>query len=148
MLINELKDRIKQAMRDGNQLEKDLLRVVVGDLETEIARHGTLSDQEAEKVLRKMVKSNRETYQVLQGHEEKAVERSKLDQELAILEDFLPKSLSADEVETSLSDVLDSIRDAPQDGVATGLAMKHLKGVGAVVDGKVVSEVVKKLRAR
>ena len=146
MLINELKDRIKKAMVNGNELEKDLLRVVVGDLETEIARRGTLSDQETEKVLRKMVKSNRETYQVLQGHEEKVVERKKLDQELAILEGFLPKSLSADEVETALSDVLDSVRDAAQDGVAIGLAMKHLKGVGAIVDGKVVSEVVKKLR--
>ena len=147
MLLDKLKDRIKQAMRDKNALEKDLLRVVVGDLETEIARRGELSDAEAEKVLRKMVKSNRETYQALQGHANKADELAKLDQELALLESFLPKTLSADEVEAALAEVLGNIRDAAQDGVATGLAMKHLKGAGAVVDGKVVSEVVKKLRA-
>jgi len=146
MLLDQLKDRIKQAMRDKNVLEKDLLRVVVGDLETELARHGSLSDKDAEKILRKMVKSNRETYQALQGHAGKSDDLLQLEQELAILESFLPKSLSPEEVEVALAEVADSIREAAQDGVATGVAMKHLKSSGAVVDGKVVSEVVRKLR--
>ena len=146
MLLDQLKDRIKQAMRDKNVLEKDLLRVVVGDLETELARRGSLPDSEAERILRKMVKSNRETYQALQSVPEKADELVKLDQELVVLESFLPKSLSPEEVAAALADVIADLKSVEQDGQATGIAMKHLKSSGAVVDGKVVAEVVKQLR--
>ena len=41
----------------------------------------------------------------------------------------------------------DAIRAAGNDGQATGIAMKTLKASGAAIDGKLVGDVVRKMRA-
>ena len=46
----------------------------------------------------------------------------------------------------ALAPVVDALKAAGNDGQATGVAMKHLKSVGAVVTGKEVTAAVKKLR--
>ena len=46
----------------------------------------------------------------------------------------------------ALASVQDAIKAAGNDGQATGVAMKELKKLGAVVNGKDVSAAVKKLR--
>jgi uncharacterized protein YqeY len=93
--------------------------------------------------LRKLVKSNEETMGTLEDAEKKAI----LQREIQILNDFLPKSLSEDEVVAALAPVADSIRAASNDGQATGVAMKHLKASGALVDGRVVTKAVQRVRA-
>ncbi len=147
MMIDTLKKRIRQAMLDRNELEKDVLRVALGDLQTEEARAGELSDADAERILRKMVKSNRETQAALAGKPDKAGKVAVLEKELAILESLLPKTLSAEETEAALAPVREILCGAEKDGMATGLAMKHLKTAGAVVDGKLVAQVVAAMRA-
>lgn len=147
MLVDTIKKRVRQAMLDRNELEKGVLRVALGDLQTEEARKGELSDADAERILRKMVKSNRETHQALAGHADKANDLEVLDKELAILESLLPKTLSAEETEATLAPIADQLRAAEKDGMATGLAMKHLKATGVNVDGKIVAQVVAAMRA-
>lgn len=147
MMIETLKKRIRQAMLERNELEKGVLRVALGDLQTEEARAGELSDADAERILRKMVKSNRETHAALAGQPDKAAELDVLEKELAILESLLPRTLTAQETETVLEAVRELLCGAEKDGMATGLAMKHLKTTGAVVDGKVVAQVVTNMRA-
>lgn len=146
MIINVIKERIRQAMRDRNELEKDVLRVALGDLQTEEARAGSLSDADAERILRKMVKSNRETQAALRAHGGSEADLQRLAGELAVLDSLLPKTLSTEEVLRHLAPLRDQIRAADKEGVATGLAMKHLKAAGAVVDGKTVAQVVTQLR--
>lgn len=146
MMIETLKKRIRQAMLDRNELEKEVLRVALGDLQTEEARSGELSEADAERIIRKMAKSNRETQAVLEGQPGKAGEAEVLEKELAILESLLPKSLTVEEVAAALAPVRELLCGAEKDGMATGLAMKHLKAAGAVVDGKVVAQVVAAMR--
>jgi hypothetical protein len=43
--------------------------------------------------------------------------------------------------------VRDALRAEANDGKATGAAMKHLKSLGALVEGKDVSEAVRRVRA-
>ena len=68
-------------------------------------------------------------------------------EEIAVLESFLPKTLSVDEIVAALAAVADPIKAAGNDGQATGVAMKHLKSTSALVNGKDVSEAVKKIRS-
>lgn len=140
----ELKKRVLQAMRDKNELEKDLLRVLLGDLELAETRTGNeLSEKDEQQIVRRMVKSNQETAALTQD----PADVEKLKQELAILEALLPKTLSVAETIAALEPVADDLRAAGNDGQATGLAMKHLKPQGLQVDGKDVAAAVKQIRA-
>ncbi len=147
MLIDEIQTRVKQAMREKNTLERDVLRVALGDIQSEAARRGgELSDGDAQKVVRKMVKSLQETIDILdsRGGEDAAIDKARA--ERAVLESLLPQTLSPDQIEAALAPVADAVKAAGNDGQATGIAMKHLKATGAQVDGKDVAAVVGKIR--
>lgn len=143
MLIPQIKERMRAALKARRTLEKEILGVALGELETVEARKGSLSDEEGFAIVRKLVKSNRETLEVSQSAEQKKA----LEEEIVVLESLLPKALGPAEIEAALSGARDAIKGAGNDGQATGIAMKTLKAAGAVIDGKLVGEVVRKMRA-
>jgi uncharacterized protein YqeY len=143
MLLEELKQRMFQAMKAGRKVEKEILRVAIGEIETAESRSSEpLTDAASQAILRKLVKSNEETLSLTEDPEQQEV----LKAELETLREFLPKSLSVDAIVEALSAVSDAIARAPNDGAAVGVAMKALKAVGATVDGKAVAEAVRRLR--
>ena len=143
MLIDQIKARMFQAIKAKANVEKEILRVAMGEITTEAARPGRLgSDEEVQAILRKLVKSNEETLASTTEADKRAV----LTQEIEILNAFLPKSLSAQEITALLAPVVEQIKAAGNDGQATGIAMKQLKAAGAVVNGKDVTAVIKELR--
>lgn len=143
MLVDEIKKRIRQAMKDGHSVEKEVLRVALGEIQTAEARGTeTSSDETAAATVRKLIKSNEETA----GLTEDAGRKSVLEQEIAVLRSLLPQGLSVDAIVQALAVVRDPIRAASNDGQATGIAMKHLKAGGSSVSGKDVAEAVRRLR--
>jgi uncharacterized protein YqeY len=143
-LVETIRARVKDAMKARRDVEKTVLRVALGEVQSEEVRRGSsLDDGEVAKILRKLVKSNRETIAVT----EDAARKAELEEEVVVLESLLPKRLTEDEVVDALGPVADDIRGAKADGPAMGIAMKHLKSTGAAVDGKVVNAAVRKLRA-
>jgi len=143
MLIDQIKARMFQAIKAGAHVEKEILRVAMGEITTEAARPGRLgTDEEVQAILRKLVKSNEETLASTTDAERRAV----LNQEIAILAEYLPKSLGLAEIIAALSPVVEQIKAAGNDGQATGIAMKQLKSTGAVVNGKDVGAAIKELR--
>lgn len=143
MIIDEMKKRIMLAMKEKRDLEKEILKVALGEIQTAGARASRdLNDEEAIAIIRKLVKSNEET---LVGTSDTA-KRTVLEQENAILGTLLPKGLTVDEILEKLGPARDAIRAAGNDGQATGVAVKHLKGLGLNVPGSDVSQAVKSLR--
>ena len=143
MLVDQIKARMFQAIKAGAHVEKEILRVAVGEITTEAARPGRQgSDEEAQAILRKLVKSNEETLASTTDAEKRAT----LLKENEILSAFLPKSLSPEEIVVALAPVVEQIKAAGNDGQATGVAMKQLKVAGAIVNGKDVALVIKDLR--
>jgi len=143
MLIDQIKARMFQAIKAGATVEKEILRVAMGEITTEAARPGrTGSDEETLAILRKLVKSNEETLASTTEADQRAV----LQQEIEILGSYLPKSLSVPEITAALAPVLEQILAAGNDGQATGIAMKQLKSLGAAVNGKDVGAAIKELR--
>jgi uncharacterized protein YqeY len=142
-LVDQIKARMFQAMKAGNNVEKEILRVAMGEITTDAARPGRKGDDdETQAILKKLVKSNEESLQASQDEAQKATLRA----EIEILNAFLPKSLGVDEIVTALAPVAEAVKNAGNDGQATGVAMKHLKSLGAVVNGKDVSAAVRNLR--
>lgn len=144
MLIDDIKKRIIVAMKAQNKQERDILKVVLGDLQIQETRKAqALTDAETQQIIRKVIKGNGEMIAAVDDAE--VVER--MNQEIAILETLLPQSLSMDEIVAALDPVADAVKAAGNDGQATGVAMKHLKSNGAEVQGKDVSAAVRQLRS-
>ena len=143
-LVDQIKARMFQAIKAGNTVEKEILRVAMGEITTDAARPGKKGDdEETQAILKKLVKSNEESLEASQDETQKATLRAEID----VLNTFLPKSLGVPEIVTALAPVAEAIKAAGNDGQATGVAMKHLKSLGAVVNGKDVSAAVRQLRA-
>lgn len=131
------------AMKSGNVTEREILKVAMGEITTDAARPGKKGDDaESEAILRKLVKSNEESIEASQDEAQKAQLRA----EIEVLATFLPKSLGVPEIVAALSPVAEAVKAAGNDGQATGVAMKHLKTLGANVNGKDVSAAVRQLR--
>ena len=119
------------AFKSKNVIAKSILSVVKGEIQTVEKNTGSenLSDAEVTKILNKTVKSLKETISMAND------EKSKL--ELAIVEVYLPKQMSKDEVTAKVNELVGS-------GITQiGAIMKEFATLPA--DKKMVSEVVKEV---
>ena len=143
MLVDDLKKRIALAMKDRDQIAKDVLRVALGEIQTQEHRaNAPMSDEDAIAVVRKLVKSNEETLASSTGERAATLKR-----ENEILAALLPKRMTVEEIVDALAPQREAIRAAKSDGQATGVAMKHLKATGVSFDGSDAAEAVKRVRA-
>jgi uncharacterized protein YqeY len=143
MLVAELKKRIATAMKEKRVVEREILRVALSEIQLAENRAGAaLSEEDALKIVRKLMKSNSESIALAPEGELKL----KLVEENAILETLLPKRAGVEEIVAALAPVADAIKAAKSDGQATGVAMKHLKAAEMAVDGKDVAAAVGRMR--
>jgi uncharacterized protein YqeY len=143
MITEAIQARIKQAMKDGDTVTKDVLRVALGEIQMGEHRSNVkATEEEAVAVVKKLVKSVEETL----GLTPDGAAKDTLMQEVVILRSLLPATLGVAELVGLLADQVDALKAAKNDGAATGIAMKALKTKGAVADGKDVQEAVKQLR--
>ena len=145
-LIETLKAEIKTAMKDRDDVKKNVLRVALGDIQMEETRKGSCSEETAEKILRKIIASNTETMSACPD----SPRNPQLLRENEIVDVLLPKQWSVDEIVAFLTaqpGVIERIQGANADGPATGMAMGALKPSGAPVNGKDVSTAVAQIRA-
>lgn len=144
MFVEELKKRIASAVKEGDTVARDVLRLALGEIQTAEARkNAPLSDDDARAAIRKLVKSNQETLGMSQGERAETLRH-----EIDVLESLLPKALSPDAIVAALAEQRAAIEAAANDGQATGIAMKHFKASGATVNAADVTAAVKAMRAR
>jgi len=145
MLIDEIKTRMMRALRDRDEVVRNILGLAVGEIQTAEARaNRALGEDEAMAVVRKLVKSNEETL-ALSGTDD--ARAAGLRREIEALSALLPRSLSVEQIADALSPVADAIRAAKSDGQAMGVAMKHLKATGAIAGAPDVQQAVKRVRS-
>jgi uncharacterized protein YqeY len=144
VITDEIKARMKAAMVARDEVARNVLGVAFGEIQTAEARaNRALAEDEAMAVVRKLVKSNEET---LAHATDDGARSAELKREIEILSSLLPKALSAEAIAAALAPVTDAIRAAKNDGQAMGVAMKHLKSTGAVVESAAVQQAIKTLR--
>src|SRR4051812_20823213 len=147
-LLETLKGKLTEFRRAQKPIEMGVLQVVLGDASMIEARTGNkATDEEVEKLIRKTILGNQETLGILEQRNMTATENhAKLTTENALLQSLLPASLSVDEIVAALAGVTDAIKAAKNDGQATGVAMKHVKGQKLRAQGDDVAAAVKKIR--
>jgi hypothetical protein len=145
MLVDEIKKRVTAAMKSQDTVARDVLRLAIGEIQTAEARaSAALSEDDAVAAVRKLIKSNEETLAALAEADERT---AVLRHELEVLRALLPAQLTPAQIVEALAAQHDAIKSAKSDGQATGVAMKHLKSIGAAVDGKDVAVAVKQIRS-
>ncbi len=145
-LKSTIESEIKQAMLSKDKDRLRALRAIKSQIllaETEKGGSGDLSEDAEMKLLTKAAKQRRDSIEVFeqQGRDDLAsTEKSELD----VIESFLPKQLTEEEVEVEVKKVIDEVgASGPQDmGKVMGTATKKLAGKA---DGKVISSIAKKL---
>jgi uncharacterized protein YqeY len=148
VITDEIKARMLAAMQGRDAVAKNILGLALGEIQTAEARaNRALGEDEAMAVVRKLVKSNEETLGHVAHEKDDPSRAADLKREIEVLSSLLPKALSADAVAEALGPVTEALRAAKSDGQAMGVAMKHLKASGAVVESAAVQEAVKKVRS-
>jgi uncharacterized protein YqeY len=142
-LHDRLSEDLKLAMKSRDQLRKDVIRMIkAAILNKEVELKRDLDDAEMSRVMTTLVKQRRESveqFEKAQRTELAAKERK----EIEIIETYLPKPLSPQELETVVTSVVaetgsHSLKDM-------GMVMKAVMArlAGQSIDGKQVSELVK-----
>ena len=107
---------------------------------------GELKEEEETKLLQKMVKQRKDSLEIFQQQNRPELAR-KEEEEIAVIEKFLPKQLSAEEIKAALTKIIaETGASSPAEmGKVMGAATKQLAGKA---DGKTISALVKELLAQ
>jgi uncharacterized protein YqeY len=142
-LRDRLSEDLKLAMKARDQLRMDVIRMIkAAVLNKEVEMKKDLDDAEMSRIMTTMIKQRKESveqYEKGQRAELAAKER----QEISIIESYLPKALSADELERVVESVIreSGAGSAKDMGAVMKAVMARLAGQPA--DGKQVSDLVR-----
>ncbi|WP_029906800.1 GatB/YqeY domain-containing protein [Prevotella sp. 10(H)] len=148
-LFDRVSEDIKDAMRAKDKIRLEALRGMKKEfLEAKTAKGAgdELSDEAAIQILQKMAKQRRDSAEIYNGQNRADLAEKEL-AELAVIEAYLPKQLTQEELDTKISEIIAQVgATSPADmGKVMGVATKALAGLAA---GKAISETVKKLLSK
>ncbi len=133
---------LKEAMKAGNVEKVGVLRMLNASFQNrqiEKGKDAVLTDEDTLQVLMREAKKRRESVEAFtKGNRPELAEKEK--SELLIVEAYLPRQMSREEVVTEVDKVLAGLVDKSNAGLVMKAVMAELKGKA---DGKLISEVVK-----
>ena len=142
-LSNRLTEDLKLAMKSRDQLRMDVIRMIkAAVLNKEVELKRDLDDAEMSRVMTTLVKQRRESveqFEKAQRMELAAKERK----EIEIIESYLPKLLSPQEIEAIVTSVVAESGSRTLKDMGTVMKTVMARLAGQPVDGKQVSDMVK-----
>ena len=147
-LFETISDDIKKAMLAKDKVRLETLRGIKKEfLEAKTApgSDGELHDDKALKILAKMLKQRKETAEIYTQQNRAELAASEL-AEAAVIEEYLPKMMSDDELTAALKEIIAQVgaTSAKEMGKVMGVASKQLAGKA---EGRAISAKVKELLA-
>jgi uncharacterized protein len=139
---------MKEAMKAKNEAQLRGLRAIKAEIikaKTEPGANGEINEETEIKMLQKMAKQRRDSLEIYQ-QQGRADLAQKEQEEITIIERFLPAQLGAEELKKELQAIIaETGASSPADmGKVMGTATKKLAGRA---DGKAISAAVKELLA-
>ena len=147
-LQQKIEDDFKAAMKASNRLKVSVLRMVKAAIKNkQIEKRAELSEDDILSVLSSLSKQRMESIeQFSKGGREDLAEKER--QELAILQSYLPKQLTPEELDTI---IIEAIQESSAQGIIKDmgkvmrLVMPRVRGAA---DGKIVNQRVRELLER
>ena len=142
-LRDRLTEDLKLAMKARDQLRMDVIRMIkAAVLNKEVEMKKDLDDAEMSRIMTTMIKQRRESVeQYEKGHRAELAAKER--QEISIIESYLPKALSPEELAQTVEAVIreTGAGSAKEMGAVMKAVMARL--AGQPVDGKQVSDLVR-----
>jgi len=140
---------MKDAMKSKDEATLRGLRAIKAEIikaKTEPGAGGEISADKEISMLQKMVKQRKDSLEIYQQQSREDLAK-KEQEEIAVIERFLPKQLSEEELKSELKQIISETgASSPADmGKVMGAATKKLAGRA---DGKTISAAVKELLAQ
>lgn len=139
---------MKEAMKSKNEAVLRSLRAIKAEIikaKTEPGAGGEIDEATEQKFLQKMMKQRKDSFEIFtqQGRADLA---GKEKEEMDVIEKFLPKQLTEEEIKTAVKSIIaeTGASSAADMGKVMGVASKQLAGKA---DGKTISAIVKELLA-
>jgi uncharacterized protein len=148
-LEQKIMGEMKEAMKSKNEATLRALRAIKAEIikaKTEPGAHGEISEEKEVSMLQKMMKQRRDSLEIYQQQSRTDLAQ-KEQEEMAVIEKFLPQQLSGEELKTELQQIITETgaSSAADMGKVMGVATKKLAGRA---DGKAISATVKELLAK
>lgn len=145
-LFDKVSEDIKKAMLARDKVRLEALRGAKKEfLEAKTAKgaNGELTDENATKILVKMVKQRKESAKIYQENNRPELAENEL-AEAGVLEEYLPKQLSSEELEAEIRAIVaETGATGPKEmGKVMGVATKRLAGKA---EGRAISDMVKNI---
>lgn len=145
-LFDTISQDIKSAMLSKDKIRLEALRGVKKEfLEAKTAKgsDGDLNDDTAIKIIQKMVKQRKDSASIYQEQNRAELAEKEL-AEISVLEAYLPKQMSPEELEKEIKNIISETgaQNSKDMGKVMGVASKQLAGKA---EGRAISEMVKKL---
>jgi len=148
-LEQQIMTDLKAAMLAKDEAALRSLRAIKAAIllaKTAEGGNGEVSAEDEIKLLQKMVKQRKDSLEIFQQQNRPELAK-KEEEEIAVIEKFLPEQMSTEEVKAALADIITTVgASSPADmGKVMGAATKQLAGKA---DGKTISALVKELLAK
>ena len=145
-LFDIISEDIKSAMKAKDKVKLETLRnikKVFLEAKTAPGANDTLTDDAALKIMQKLVKQGKESATLYKEQGRQDLADAELAQ-VAVIETYLPKQMSAEELEVALKAIIAEVgAEGPKDmGKVMGTATKKLAGLA---EGRAISAKVKEL---
>ena len=144
MLKEKLMDDLKVSMREKNEIRKNTIQMVrAAILQIEKDKGITVEDDKIVEIIAKEVKGKKDALVDFEkGGREDLI--SQTNEEIAILQEYLPKQLTREEIKVELEKVISDLGATSMKDM--GPVMKEAKArIGAAADGRTINDVVKEL---
>lgn len=145
-ISEQIQKDMVEAMRGRDALRLSTLRMVKAALKNkEIEKRGPLDEKEAQQTLATLIKQRRDSIEQFQkgGRQELADKEAA---EIKLIEAYLPKAMGEEEIATAVKATIAEMGSPTMKdmGAVMKNVMAKLQAGGARVEGKTVSEMVKK----
>ena len=147
-MFDRISNDIKDAMKAKDKVRLETLRNIKKaflEAKTAPGANDTLTDDAAMKIMQKLVKQGKDSATLYNEQGRADLAEAELAQ-VAVIEAYLPKQMSAEELEVALKAIIAEVgAEGPKDmGKVMGTATKKLAGLA---EGRAISAMVKQLLA-
>jgi len=144
MLKEKLLEDLKESMKDKNVTRKNVVQMVrAAVLQVEKDKQIEVTDEQIVEIIAKEAKKRRDS---IPDYEKSGREDllKQINEEIAILEEYLPEQLSQEEIEQKVKEIIQEVGASSIKDM--GMVMKTAKEkLGASADGKTINDIAKKL---
>lgn len=144
MLKEKLMEDLKKSMKEKNEIRKNTVQMIrAAILQIEKDKGIAVDDEKIIEIIAKEVKGKKDALSDFEkaGREDLI---NQTNEEISILEKYLPKQLTKEEIKEIVSKVIEEIGATSIKDM--GVVMKEAKAkIGASADGKSINEVVREI---